>query len=64
MTLNLEQDFDAFEWGRYESHGDCGEEARSGELGDSKRGGRRGGGRKGADERFAYVIALGRVAVR
>lgn len=64
MTLDLEQDFDAFEWGRYESHGDRGEEARSGELGDCKGGGRRSGGRKGADERFAYIIALRRVAVR
>lgn len=57
LALDLEEHFDALEGGGDEGHGDGGEEASEGELGDRVGGGRGGG--EGVDEAFAHVVALG-----
>ena len=60
LALDLEEDFDAFEGGGDEGHGDGGEEAGEGDLGDGEwlGGGEGGGGGEGPDEGFAHVVAL------
>jgi hypothetical protein len=53
--LDLKDDLDALERGRYGCRGDGGEEACGGELADCER--LLGGGGNLADECFSYIVA-------
>ena len=57
LALDLEEDFDAFEGGGDEGHGDGGEEAGEGDLRDAVL--VVGYGREGVYEAFPHVVALG-----
>lgn len=63
LALDLEEHFYALEGGGYERHGDGGEEACGGHLGDGE--GLVGGGcgREAPDEGFADVVALGGMSI-
>lgn len=54
MALELQLDLDALEWRGDGGHGDCGEEAGGGDLGDGEAGG--GDFGEGAHEVFAHVV--------
>ncbi len=60
----MEEDFYAFEGGGYYSHGNGGEEAGSGGLGDCEVGLGACLGRERSDELLTDIIALGRSSVK